>query len=170
MYLVGHILEIQDSIWYWPERAHFMKKEHFLWKRALSLKIGHQIFHPSYSIPFLSVFYQMKLCVISQNRAAFNSQTLYWMQNRSGIYHAGSIKSQNLKYNVKQAYIFNLIFVGIPSSLILSVKNRAIKGFLLMDQNLISMMKVICWGSINGWLLSLEFRVSLLKFFPSPEM
>ena len=134
------------------------------------MKIGHQIFHPSYSIPFLSVFYQMKLCVISQKRTAFNSQTLYWTEHRSRIYHAGSIKSQNLKHNVKQAYIFNLILFGIPSSLILSVKNRAIKSFLLKDQNLISMMKVICWGSLNGWLLSLEFRVSLLKFFPSPEM
>ena len=34
------------------------------------------------------------------------------------------VPSQNLKYNVKQACIFNLILVGIPSSLILSVKNR----------------------------------------------
>ena len=31
---------------------------------------------------------------------------------------------QNLKYNVKRACIFHLILVGIPSSLILSVKNR----------------------------------------------
>ena len=89
---------------------------------------------------------------------------------RTGSCIFTEISSQNLKYNVKQAYIFNLIFVGIPSSLILSVKNRGIRGFLLNYQNLISMMKVFCWGSLNGWLLSLEFRVSLLKFFPSPEM
>ena len=31
---------------------------------------------------------------------------------------------QNLKYNIKQACIFHLILVGIPSSLILSVTNR----------------------------------------------
>ena len=54
------------------------------------------------------------------------------------------VPSQNLKYNVKQACIFNLILVGIPSSLILSVTNRWVKGFLLNGQNLLTMMKVIC--------------------------
>ena len=34
------------------------------------------------------------------------------------------VPSQNLNYNVKQACIFNLILFGIPSSLILSVKDR----------------------------------------------
>ena len=34
------------------------------------------------------------------------------------------VPSQNLKYNVKQACIFNLILFGIPSSLILFVKDR----------------------------------------------
>ena len=38
------------------------------------------------------------------------------------------VPSQNLKYNVKQACIFNLILVGIPSKLILSVNNRGVKG------------------------------------------
>ena len=46
------------------------------------------------------------------------------------------VPSQNLKYNVKQTCIFNLILVGIPSSWILSVKNKWVKGFLLNDQNL----------------------------------
>ena len=77
---------------------------------------------------------------------------------------------QNLKCNVKQACIFNLILVGIPSSLILSVKNRGMKGFLPNHQNLINMMKVIYWGSLNGSHLSLELKVSLQKFIPSPEM
>ena len=54
------------------------------------------------------------------------------------------VPSQNLKYNVKQACIFNLILVAISFSLILSVKNREVKGFLLNNQDLLSMMKVIC--------------------------
>ena len=57
------------------------------------MKIRHQIFHPSYLIPFLSVFYQTKLCIISQKGAALNSEMLYWMQHKSRIYHAGSIES-----------------------------------------------------------------------------
>ena len=52
----------------------FYEKEHFL------LKIRHQIFDPYYSIPFLSVLHQIKLCIISQMGAALNSETLYWMQ------------------------------------------------------------------------------------------
>ena len=35
---------------------------------------------------------------------------------------------QNLKYNVKRGCIFHLILVGIPSILILSVKNRGAGG------------------------------------------
>ena len=48
---------------------------------------------------------------------------------------------QNLKYNVKRAHILNLILVGIPSILILSVKQE--QGGLLNGQNLLSMTKVI---------------------------
>ena len=65
--------------------------------------------------------------------------------------------------------------VGVPCSLILSIKNGeakggmgewGVKGFLLKDQNLLSMTKVICQGSLSGWLLSLEFKNSkfILKF------
>ena len=68
--------------------------------------------------------------------------------------------------------------VGIPCSLILSIMNRkdrwgegdGVKGFLLKDQNLLSMTEVICQGSLSGWLLSLEFKVNLEKFIPCPEM
>ena len=45
-----------------------------------------------------------------------------------------------------------------------------VKGFLLKNQNLLSMAKVICRGSLSGWLLSLEFKVYLEKFLPCPEM
>ena len=47
-------------------------------------------------------------------------------------YNLTEVVSQNLKYNVKQACIFNLILVDIPSSLILSVKNRWRQGFYLI--------------------------------------
>ena len=77
---------------------------------------------------------------------------------------------ENLKYNVKQAYIFNLILIGIPSNVILTVINRGGKGFLLNSQNLLSMTKVIGWGSLRGWLLPLEFKICLKKLIPSPEM
>ena len=86
------------------------------------------------------------------------------------LYLSTGVPSQKLKYNIEQACIFSLILISIPSSLILSVKIRGMKGFLLNDQNLLSMMKVICWGSLSGWLLSLEFKVYLKKFIPSPEM
>ena len=37
---------------------------------------------------------------------------------------------QNLKYNVNRGCIFHLILGGIPSTLILPIKNRGIRGFL----------------------------------------
>ena len=37
---------------------------------------------------------------------------------------------QNLKYNVNREYIFHLILGGIPSTLILPIKNRGLGGFL----------------------------------------
>ena len=39
------------------------------------------------------------------------------------------IESQNLECNVERVYIFHLIFVGTPSSLILSIKNRGVGFF-----------------------------------------
>ena len=54
---------------------------------------------------------------------------------------------QNLKYNVKRACIFHLILFGILSiASIFSVKNKG--GDLLNEQNLLSMMKVICRQSL----------------------
>ena len=41
---------------------------------------------------------------------------------------------QNLKYNVKRACIFHLILLGIPSSLILSVKSSGFAVFYLTDK------------------------------------
>ena len=83
---------------------------------------------------------------------------------------AVSYHRSTLKYNVKQAYIFNLILIGIPSNVILTVINRGGGGFLLNSQNLLSMTKVIGWGSLRGWLLPLEFKICLKKLIPSPEM
>ena len=54
---------------------------------------------------------------------------------------------QNLKYNVERECIFHLILVGIPSVLILSVRGW---GFFA-QQNLLSMMKVICQQSLNQY-------------------
>ena len=59
-------------------------------------------------------------------------------------YNLTEVPYRNLKYNVKQACSFNLILVEIPSSLILSVKNRGRQGILLNSQNLLSMTNVIC--------------------------
>ena len=42
------------------------------------------------------------------------------------ISYNSSQKYQNLKYNVKRACTFNVIFDGIPSSLVLSVKNKGL--------------------------------------------
>ena len=41
---------------------------------------------------------------------------------------------QNLKYSVKRACIFHLILLGIPSSLILSVKSSGCTVFYLTDK------------------------------------
>ena len=65
---------------FYEKRALFIKKDTFYEKEHFLLKIRHQIFHPYYSIPFLSVLHQIKLCIISQMGAALNSETLYWMQ------------------------------------------------------------------------------------------
>ena len=51
---------------------------------------------------------------------------------------------QNLKYNVKRGCIFHLILVGIPSILILPVKDRGVGGGVLNGQNPSSVTKVIC--------------------------
>ena len=57
-----------------------------------------------------------------------------WKMNR--IFR--KIYLQNLKYNVKSGSIFNLILVGVPSSLILSIKNIG-SGFILLNrQNLLA--------------------------------
>ena len=50
------------------------------------------------------------------------------------------------------------------------VGGGGVKGFLLKDQNLLSMTKVICRGFFSGWMLSLEFKVYLEKFISYPEM
>ena len=50
----GHILEIQGSLRYWPERALFYEKQ------ACFLKKG-PTFPPPHSIPFLSVWHQNKI-------------------------------------------------------------------------------------------------------------
>ena len=34
----------------------------------------------------------------------------------------------------------------------------------------LSVTKDICWWSLSGWLLSLEFKAYLEKFIPSPQM
>ena len=52
---------------------------------------------------------------------------------------------------IKKVCIFHLSLVGIPSILILSVKNRGVGvgvGGLLNGQNLLSVMKVICQQSL----------------------
>ena len=49
--------------------------------------------------------------------------------------------------NVKRACIFHLLLVGIPSVLILSVKNKG-SGGLINGQNLLSMAKFICQQSL----------------------
>ena len=41
---------------------------------------------------------------------------------------------QNLKYNVKRACIFHLILLGIPSSLIFSVKSSGSAVYYLTDK------------------------------------
>ena len=41
---------------------------------------------------------------------------------------------QNFKYNVKKVCLFQLILVGIPSILILSIKNRGWGAFCITDK------------------------------------
>ena len=81
-----------------------------------------------------------------------------------------------------QRSTFSKLVFGIPCSLMFPIKNggdgeggggvvgREVKRFLLIDQNLLSITKVICRGFLSGWLLSLEVEVYLEKFTPSPEM
>ena len=50
--------------------------------------------------------------------------------------------SEEKEHEQKEACIFHLILVAVPSSLILSVKNRS--WGVLNGQNLLSVTKVIC--------------------------
>ena len=43
-------------------------------------------------------------------------------------------------------------------------------GWHSMQFDPLSVTKIICRGSLGGWLLSLEFKVYLEKFIPSREM
>ena len=81
----------------------------------------------------------------------------------------------NLKYNVKQMCIFYLILLGIPSSLMLSAKKKGQGGGgqglgrgLLNIQNLLSVMKVICWQSLTRfyctWFSSVQKKMFCLSF------
>ena len=71
---------------------------------------------------------------------------------------------QNWRYNAKLACIFHLILLGIPSSLILYIKNRGDDFFLLNRQNLLSMTNVICWRSRT--ILSLIFSLTRITSEP----
>ena len=61
---------------------------------------------------------------------------------------------QNLKYNVNRGCIFHLILGGIPSTLILPIKNRGVRGFLNWQDDspkwhLICLVNTICIHLIN---------------------
>ena len=83
----------------------------------------------------------------ADNRRYFWSLSLMWNQREahvllgkgSGkIWTCSCFKTSNI-YNVKrQVCIFHLILVGIPSILILSVKNRGWGGCLLNGQNFLN--------------------------------
>ena len=68
-----------------------------------------------------------------------------------------------MKHNVKQTFKLDLILVCIPSSLILSVKNRGVGGGLLNRQKLLSMIKVRLLDLANSTrmavLLGIEVKV-----------
>ena len=51
---------------------------------------------------------------------------------------------QYLKYNVKRVRIFIQFLLGIPSSLIMSIKNKEERADFYL-----SMMKVICWWIVT---------------------
>ena len=59
--------------------------------------------------------------------------------------------TSTLKYNVKRECIFYLILVGIPSTLIMSIKNKqgGGSGFFLNGQNPISVIKAVCLQSLS---------------------
>ena len=85
------ILPKKDS--FYEKKSTFYKTGDFLWKKGIYLKKGHQMFHPLYSIPFLSVLHQNKgLKKFLKRGPAFDGQTQYWTQYRSRIHPAGSIK------------------------------------------------------------------------------
>ena len=50
------------------------------------------------------------------------------------------------------------------------ILGKIVRGFLLNDQNLLSMAKVTCCGSLSDWLFSLEFKGYLEKFILSPDV
>ena len=77
-----------------------------------------------------------------------------WENDVAKCYQKGLVNPlkkslQNLKSNVKQAFILHLILLGIPSSLILSVKSRWVGGFDLTDKICSALVaKVVCRRSL----------------------
>ena len=68
---------------------------------------------------------------------------------------------QNLGTTMYQrTSIFYLFLLGIPSSLVLSIKNRGMGGSgLLNGHNLLSMTKVICWWSLKEKIAQTLFEI-----------
>ena len=145
------------------KRILFIKKDTFYEKEHFLLKIRHQIFDPYYSIPFLSVLHQIKLCIISQKGAALNSETLYRMQHGSRIYHAGSIKSPY--FNIisatlkKWKWLKKVCTSSTNDNVLQSFSNGKICFFLFACQNFFPLRNLDphnsrCFSPEKCWLLA----------------
>ena len=73
-------------------------------------------------------------------------------------------------YNVKRIKKLVAVSYNFSQKYLLKTCGWHSMGFLLKNQNLQSMTKVICRGPLSGWLLSLEFKVYLKKSLPCLEM
>ena len=70
-----------------------------------------------------------------------------------------------VSYNFSQKYLFKFE-IQYKAALYFSFNC----SWNSIQFDLLSVTKIVCRRSLSGWLLSLEFKVYLEKFIPSPEM
>ena len=99
------------------------------------------------SMKFKKIIYNISLC---KSWCDVKQQEMKELVGRLALssFIRSSFKTWNTMY--QKTCIFHLILLGIPSSLVLPVKNRKVGGGgLLKGKNPLSVTKVICWRSLK---------------------
>ena len=114
----------------------FLWKEHFLQKRTLFMKKGHQIFHPSYSNLFLSFLDQNKVLYNFRNMEC-NIGLEYTLPVASNV-HISTTLSNSLWKNVNDWKIYvPVVPIIMPFKVLKHLCSGKISSSLLAGKNLV---------------------------------